>query len=109
MAWSRIHCLAFSRLPAAIRLEFDELLLNGLDELVLSLASVCEPWRPHRAGFSDAKKEDVFEVALNRQREDDEDDELGVLRPQVPNLYRKFTTFITKHETKTNRPTQNVL
>lgn len=43
IAWSRIHCLAFSRLPAAIKFEFDELLLSGFDELLLSLANVCEP------------------------------------------------------------------
>lgn len=84
MACSRIHWRAFSRFPAAIRLEFDWLLASAA--LVPSLANDAlewcdeedDDWRPHRAGLSDARKDVVFDEAPeNRDRELDD----GVFRP----------------------------
>lgn len=89
MAVSRIHCRAFSRFPAAIKFEFDELLLSAFVVLDVSLVNeLCEPCRPHRAGFNEAKNDDVFEFEPKRDRDDDDVvvvlDELGVFRPDVP-------------------------
>lgn len=109
-ACSRIHTRIFSRLPAAIKLELDECSLTSdeppavpLLPLVLldpSLPNACEcdePCRPQRAGFSDAKNDEVFELEPKRDRDepdellppaaaDDEppEDDDGVLRPDEP-------------------------
>lgn len=112
IACSRIHCRAFSRFPAAIKLELDECSLTNVVELVpaaLLLLLECPlsfdvEWelidvvRPQRAGFNEAKNDDVFDDEPKRER-DDEPDELlplapaafsgvdevdGVLRPEEP-------------------------
>lgn len=113
MACSRIHWRAFSRFPAAIKLELDECSLTNVLELLvpaplllewpLSFDAECEcidGVRPQRAGFNDAKNDDVFELEPNRERDDDEvddpplaalptfigldDDVDGVFRPDDP-------------------------
>lgn len=119
MACSRIHWRAFSRFPAAMRLELDECsFINVLELLVpaplllecpLSLDVECEcieVVRPQRAGFNDAKNDDVFELEPKRDRDDDVPDELalplavtfigldddvdGVLRPDEPSADALF-------------------
>lgn len=59
--------------------------------LLVSLVNeLCVPVRPHRAGLSEAKNDEVFEQANVRRdvAELDEDvmvfEELGVLRPDEP-------------------------
>lgn len=111
-AWSRIHWRAFSRLPAAIRLELDECSFISVLELLVPAPLLPLEWplsfdveckcidavRPHRAGFNEAKNDDVFELDPKRERDDDEPDEPalplaatieldevdGVLRPDEP-------------------------
>jgi hypothetical protein len=79
-------------LPAAIKFEFDALLLRLFEP---SLLALLEPLNvecddevlPHRTGFNDAKNEVVFEDAPEkRERLDEEDPAEGVLRPVVPRL-----------------------
>lgn len=94
IACSRIHWRAFSRLLAAIKLEFDECsLVNEFDPGVpapllllpwLSLTNEfeCEePLRPQRAGFNDAKNDDARELEPKRERDDDEPADELVLPP----------------------------
>lgn len=104
-ACSRIHWRTFSRLPAAIKLELDECsLFNELEPATPVLAvpdpsfvNACEcddPWRPQRAGFKDAKNDEVFELEPKRDLDDpeellvpaaaDEPDDDGVFRPDEP-------------------------
>lgn len=92
-ACSRIHCRAFSRFPAAIKLELDECsLVNELDPgvplllalLWLSFENECEcddVVRPQRAGFNEAKNDVVREFDPKRERDDDEPE---LLLPPLP-------------------------
>ena len=103
IAWSRIHCRAFSRLPAAIKFEFDALLLRLFEPSLLALLDPLnvecdDDVRPQRTGLSDARNEVVFDEAPEkRERLDDDEPADGVLRPVVPRLLallmKSCTTF----------------
>lgn len=78
-------------MPAAIKFEFDALLLR----LEPSLLALLEPLkvefddevRPHRTGFNDARNEVVLDDAPEkRERVEVDEPADGVLRPVVPKL-----------------------